>query len=175
MNVPATVPGIIDRARVWAYGDEVDTDALAPGLYMKSSPEEMARHCLETVDPGFVSNVRRGDIICAGRNFGMGSSREQAAQSLVFHGIAAVLAPSFGGIFYRNAINHGLMALVCTDAPEIVTGNHVSIDAITGKLRDLDANAEYPCEPMPSHLLAMLADGGLVTHLEKRFNQKDNS
>ncbi len=173
MTASETEPGIIERAKVWAYGDEVDTDVLAPGLYMKSSLEEMARHCLETVDPDFVPNVRKGDVICAGRNFGMGSSREQAAQSLVFHGIAAVLAPSFGGIFYRNAINHGLMALVCADAPKIAAGHHVSIDAIAGKVRDLDGDAEYPCDPMPPHLLAMLADGGLVPHLEKRFTQKD--
>jgi 3-isopropylmalate/(R)-2-methylmalate dehydratase small subunit len=170
-----TGAGILERAKVWAYGDEVDTDVLAPGLYMKSSLEEMARHCLETVDPDFVPNVRPGDVICAGKNFGMGSSREQAAQSLVFHGVAAVLAPSFGGIFYRNAINHGLMALVCRDAPKISAGHHVSIDAVAGIVRDLDAGAEYACDPMPAHLLAMLADGGLVPHLEKRFTQKDTA
>lgn len=173
MTEPVTKRGIIDRAKVWAYGDEVDTDVLAPGLYMKSSLEEMARHCLETVDPDFVSNVRIGDVICAGRNFGMGSSREQAAQSLVFHGVAAVLAPSFGGIFYRNAINHGLMALVCADATKIAAGHHISIDAVNGIVCDLDDDTEYVCDPMPAHLLAMLADGGLVPHLEKRFSQKD--
>jgi len=166
-----TPPGILERAKVWAYGDEVDTDVLAPGLYMKSPLEEMARHCLETVDPDFVPNVRPGDIICAGRNFGMGSSREQAAQSLVFHGVAAVLAPSFGGIFYRNAINHGLMALVCADALRIAAGHHVSIDAVNGVVRDLDSDTEYACDPMPPHPLARLADGGLVAHLEKRFSQ----
>ena len=170
-----TAPGIIERAKVWAYGDEVDTDVLAPGLYMKSSLEEMARHCLETVDPDFVPNVRKGDVICAGRNFGMGSSREQAAQSLVFHGVAAVLAPSFGGIFYRNAINHGLMALVCPDAPKIAAGHSISVDAVAGTVRDLDAGTEYACDPMPAHLLAMLADGGLVPHLEKRFTPKDTA
>lgn len=161
--------GRIDRARVWAYGDYIDTDVLAPGLYMKSPLEEMASHCLESVDPGFVAGVTPGDVICAGVNFGMGSSREQAAQALVFHGLAAVLAPSFGGIFYRNAINHGLMALVCADAPRIAAGHHIEVDAVAGRVRDLDDGAEYACEPMPEHLLAMLADGGLVQHLEKRF------
>ena len=175
MTAPVSAPGMIARAKAWAYGDEIDTDVLAPGLYMKSPLEEMARHCLETVDPDFVPNVRAGDVICAGSNFGMGSSREQAAQSLAFHGIAAVLAPSFGGIFYRNAINHGLMALVCADAPKIAAGHHVSIDAVSGTVRDLDAGADYRCDPMPAHLLAMLADGGLVPHLEKRFAQKDRA
>ena len=166
-----TTAGMIDRARVWAYGDYIDTDVLAPGLYMKSPLEVMASHCLETVDPTFINDVRPGDVICAGKNFGMGSSREQAAQSLVFHGIAAVLAPSFGGIFYRNAINHGLMALVCADAPSIVSGNHVSIDAVSGSVRVEDTGATYACDPMPEHLLGMLADGGLVPHLERRLGR----
>ena len=165
--------GIIDRAKVWAYGDDIDTDVLAPGLYMKSPLEEMAKHCLETIDPGFVSNVVNGDVICAGRNFGMGSSREQAAQSLVFHGVAAVLASSFGGIFYRNAINHGLMALVCADASKIMAGGHIAIDAVAGTVHDLDNDVAYGCDPIPPHLLAMLADGGLVPHLEKRFAGKE--
>ena len=165
--------GGIDRARVWAYGQNVDTDVLAPGLYMKSPLEEMAKHCLESIDPDFVRNVRAGDVICAGRNFGMGSSREQAAQSLVFHGVAAVLAPSFGGIFYRNAINHGLMALVCVDASKITAGSYVAIDAVAGKVLDLESGAEYACDPMSRHLLAMLADGGLVPHLKKRFTQRE--
>tara|TARA_B100000676_G_scaffold313320_1_gene393357 strand:+ start:9039 stop:9542 length:504 start_codon:yes stop_codon:yes gene_type:complete len=163
--------GVIEKARTWAYGDYVDTDVLAPGLYMKSPMEVMAAHCLETIDPDFVLNVRPGDIICAGKNFGMGSSREQAAQSLVFHGVAAVLAPSFGGIFYRNAINHGLMALVCAAAPRIASGHHVSINAVDGCVQVEETGNEYPCEPMPEHLLAMLADGGLVSHLNRRFKE----
>ena len=161
--------GVIARARVWHFGENIDTDVLAPGLYMKSSIEVMASHCLETVNPNFVDNVCKGDVICAGKNFGMGSSREQAAQSLVFNGVSAVLAPSFGGIFYRNAINHGLMVLVCRDAPLVETGNHVSIDAVSGMVRVEESGAEYACVPMPGHLLQMLADGGLVPHLEKRF------
>ena len=140
---------------------------------MKSPLEEMAKHCLETIDSDFVSNVVNGDVICAGRNFGMGSSREQAAQSLVFHGVAAVLAPSFGGIFYRNAINHGLMTLVCADASKIMAGGHIAIDAVAGTVHDLDNDVAYGCDPMPPHLLAMLADGGLVPHLEKRFAGKE--
>lgn len=167
-----TTPGKIEKAKVWAYGDYIDTDVLAPGLYMKSPLDVMASHCLETVDPTFVAEVRKGDVICAGKNFGMGSSREQAAQSLVFHGVAAVLAPSFGGIFYRNAINHGLLALVCADAPSISAGAQISIDAVAGQVRVEGTGEEYACDPMPAHLLAMLSDGGLVPHLEKRFGRQ---
>ena len=166
-----TTAGAIDKAKVWAYGDYIDTDVLAPGLYMKSPLDVMASHCLETVDPTFVAEVRAGDVICAGKNFGMGSSREQAAQSLVFHGVAAVLAPSFGGIFYRNVINHGLMALVCADAPRISAGCHISIDAVAGRVRVEESDEEYACDPMPEHLLTMLSDGGLVPHLERRFGR----
>jgi len=159
----------IHGAKVWSFGDFIDTDVLAPGLYMKSSLKVMASHCLETIDPDFTSKVRAGDVICAGRNFGMGSSREQAAQSLNYHGVAAVLAVSFGGIFYRNAINHGLMALVCADAHLIPAGHAVSINPVEGIVRDLDNDTKYTCDPMPAHLLKMLSDGGLVSHLQKRF------
>ena len=162
-------PGFVAEARVWTFGDYVDTDALAPGIHMKSPLDELARHCLESVDPGFAESVRPGDVICAGAGFGAGSSREQAAQVLVFLGVAAVLASSFGTIFYRNAINHGLPALVCGEAFRIPAGHRVSLDAAAGAVRDLDAAADYPCAPMPEHMLAMLADGGLVPHLEKRF------
>lgn len=161
--------GVIRNARVWAFGDYIDTDVLAPGLYMKSPLEVMASHCLETVDPEFVTKVKNGDVICAGRNFGMGSSREQAAQALAFLGIAAVLAPSFGGIFYRNALNHGLVALVCPKAADIPGGHALSVDAAAGTVRDTDTGVDYACEPMPASLLEMLGDGGLVPHLEKRF------
>lgn len=164
----SAVPAIA-AARVWAFGDGIDTDALAPGLHMKSPLEELARHCLESVDPAFAAEVRPGDAICAGAGFGVGSSREQAALALAHLGVSAVLAPSFGHIFYRNAINHGLMALVCADAPRIPAGRRIAVDAAAGAVRDLDDGAAYACEPMPEPLLAMLADGGLVPHLEKRL------
>ena len=161
--------GLIKGAKVWAFGDYIDTDVLAPGLYMKSSTEVIASHCLETVEPDFVKNVNKGDVICAGKSFGIGSSREQAAQSLVFHGVAAVLAPSFGGIFYRNAINHGLMILICPNARQINAGQHISIDATAGSVCIQETGVQYSCEPMPQHLLVMLVDGGLVPHLQRRF------
>ena len=97
---------------VWKFGDNVDTDVLAPGAFMKGPVEELARHCLESVDPQFAAGVQPGDYVVAGRNFGVGSSREQAAQVLKLLGVAAVIAPSFAGIFYRNACNLGLAALL---------------------------------------------------------------
>ena len=100
--------------RAWRFGDDIDTDVLAPGIYMKKPIAELAQHCLEVVDPRFAKEVRPGDIVVAGRNFGMGSSREQAAQALIALGVAAVLAKSFAGIFYRNALNQGLLAAPAT-------------------------------------------------------------
>lgn len=158
--------------RAWVFGDDVDTDVLAPGIYMKGPIEEMARHCLETVNPVFASAVREGDVVVGGRNFGIGSSREQAAQCLRLLGVAAVLAPSFGGIFYRNALNLGLPALVCADVGGIADGNRVWVDPLSGKAEDEDAGLTFACEPLPPHLVAMLNDGGLVPHLEKRFRDR---
>lgn len=90
--------------RAWVFGDNIDTDVLAPGLYMKGSIAELARHCLEAVDPRFAAEARPGDIVIGGRNFGMGSSREQAVMALRELGVGAVIARSFAGIFYRNAL-----------------------------------------------------------------------
>ncbi len=155
--------------RAWIFGDDIDTDALAPGLYMKGSMEELARHCLEAVDPEFAASVQPGDFVVAGGNFGMGSSREQAAQALCQLGVAAVLARSFAGIFYRNALNLGLLALVCPDAGRIAAGDELRVDAAAGRVENLTRSESYACEPLPAHLLEEIADGGLVPHLEKRL------
>jgi len=108
-------------ARAWVFGDDVDTDALAPGRFMHRPIEELAAHCLIDLSPAFAADAAEGDVIIAGRNFGMGSSREQAAQALKIRGIAGVVARSFAGIFYRNAINLGL-AVFTGDARAILTG-----------------------------------------------------
>src|SRR5712691_5724184 len=98
--------------RAWVFGDDIDTDVLAPGKYMKFDLDEIAMHCLESVDPTFANSVKPGDVLVAGRNFGAGSSREQAPAALKHLGIAALVAESFAGMFYRNALNLGLPAVV---------------------------------------------------------------
>ena len=160
--------------RVWKFGDNIDTDVLAPGLYMKSALAELARHCLEAVEPRFAKEVKPGDIVVGGRNFGMGSSREQAVMALRELGIGAVVAPSFAGIFYRNALNLGLLALVCADAGQIRADAVLAIDAAAAELRDLDTGKRYACEPLPAHLLQMIADGGLLPHLEKKLKDQQS-
>jgi 3-isopropylmalate/(R)-2-methylmalate dehydratase small subunit len=158
--------------RVWRFGDEVDTDVLAPGIYMKAPLAELATHCLESVEPRFAREVRPGDVIVAGRGFGMGSSREQAVQALLELGVAAVLATSFGGIFYRNALNHGLLALVLADADRIRQDDRLSIDGVAGEIMNHTTGEQLACETLPPHLLAMIADGGLIAHLEKTIAQR---
>jgi 3-isopropylmalate/(R)-2-methylmalate dehydratase small subunit len=159
---------IQNAGRAWVFGDNIDTDQLAPGLYMKRPIEEIARHCLETADPQFADGVGQGDIVVGGRNFGMGSSREQAAQTLRHLGVSAVLAPSFGGIFYRNALNLGLLALVCAEAGKIAAGDQLALEPEHGKVHNLTRNETYACEPIPPHLVEMVRAGGLVPYLERR-------
>ena len=160
--------------RAWVYGDNLDTDVLAPGKYMKFGIEEIAKHCLESVDPSFVGGVRAGDVVAGGRNFGVGSSREQAPQALKFLGVEALIAESFAGLFYRNALNLGLVALVCQDAKRIRAGDQIACDPVAGHISNQTTQEVYACEPLPAHLLEMVRDGGLLPHLHKRL-KKDAS
>jgi 3-isopropylmalate/(R)-2-methylmalate dehydratase small subunit len=158
-----------DGGRAWFFGDEVDTDVLAPGIYMKGSMEEMARHCLETVDPAFAPGVKTGDVVIAGANFGIGSSREQAAQALTILGIKAVVAKSYGGIFYRNALNFGLLAVVSDAEIKAAPEDRVVVDGRAGKITNETTGEAWDCDPVPSHLLEMIDAGGLVPWLEQRM------
>ncbi|RVU34025.1 3-isopropylmalate dehydratase [Hwanghaeella grinnelliae] len=158
-----------NTGRAWVYGDNVDTDLLAPGAYMKGPVETMATHCLEAIDPDFATSATAGDIVVGGKNFGMGSSREQAAQVLGILGIRAVVAKSFGGIFYRNAFNLGLLALVCPDVDKIASGDALSIDPAAGKIENLTQGTVIATEPVPDHLLNIVGAGGLVPYLEKKI------
>lgn len=155
--------------RAWTFGDNVDTDVIAPGKYMKYDIEEIAKHCLEAVAPEFASSVRPGDVVVAGRNFGAGSSREQAPAALKHLGIAALVAESFAGLFYRNALNLGLPAVACVQAKRIRPGDAVEVDAGRGVIRNLTTGETLACETIPPHLMQMVRDGGLLEHLEKRL------
>jgi len=155
--------------RAFVYGDGINTDMLAPGIYMKHPIATIAGHCLESVDPDFARTVKPGDVVVAGQGFGIGSSREQAAEALKHLGVAAVLARSYGGIFYRNALNFGLPVLVCAEVGEIGAGDLLSVDAATGTIHNKTRGKTLAVSPLPQFLLDMISDGGLVPHLEKRF------
>lgn len=161
--------------RAWVLGDDVDTDAIAPGRVMKSGIEVIARHCLESLAPGFSSGVRAGDFVVAGRNFGAGSSREQAPAALKHLGVAALIAESFAGLFYRNALNLGLPALVCADARRIRDGDELEVDFARSTIANRSTGEQLSFEPIPPHLLEMVRDGGLLPHLEKRLKCRTTS
>ncbi len=153
--------------RTFVFGDDIDTDLLAPGAYMKLAPEALAAHCLEAIDPAFARNVGPGDFVVAGTNFGLGSSREQAAVSLKLLGVEAVIARSFGRIFFRNAINLGLLALVLPEADQIAAGARLAVDAEAGTVSDLDSGRTYRTTPLPGPIMDMIRAGGLIAHLKK--------
>jgi 3-isopropylmalate/(R)-2-methylmalate dehydratase small subunit len=153
------------------FGDDVDTDLIAPGRYMKFGIDEIAPHCLEAVRPEFAASVRRGDVVVGGRNFGAGSSREQAPAVLKHLGVSALIAQSFAGLFYRNALNLGLAALVCEEAKRVRDGDKVRVDPEAGKIYVGDSVEALDCEPIPAHLMQMVRDGGLLAHLEKRLGR----
>jgi len=155
--------------RVFLLGDDIDTDQLAPGRYMRGGLDELAQHCLEGERPDFAGGVRPGDVLVAGRNFGMGSSREQAAEVLKHLGVAAVVARSFAGIFYRNAINLGLPVLVAESIEEVADGDAAELDLDGSVLKLTEKGREVLLNPLPDNLKRLLADGGLVPHLKKRF------
>jgi 3-isopropylmalate/(R)-2-methylmalate dehydratase small subunit len=155
--------------RAWVFGDNLDTDAIAPGQYMKFGVAEIAKHVLELVDPTFASNARPGDVVVAGRNFGAGSSREQAPEALHHLGVSALIAPSFAGLFYRNCFNVGLVALVCADAARIRAGDIVDVAPGEGRIDNRTTGETLACEAIPPHLMEMVRDGGLLPHLEKRL------
>ncbi len=153
--------------RVWTFGADIDTDAMAPGAYMKLGIEGIAPHCLESVRPEFAASVQPGAVIAAGPNFGIGSSREQAAAALVQLGVKAVIAPSFSGLFFRNAFNLGLLLLTTPDAEQLEEGEQVELDLQTLRLTR-PSGEHFQCEPIPEFLLAMVAAGGLMNQLRQR-------
>jgi 3-isopropylmalate/(R)-2-methylmalate dehydratase small subunit len=154
--------------RTWRLPPDVDTDQLAPGHAMKFGLPEIAKACLENLRPEFTREVKRGDVIVAGRHFGIGSSREQAASVLVHLGVAAVIAPSFGGLYFRNAFNVGLLLLTCPRALEIEDGEAIAFDAHAGTVTRAEGTV-LPCEPIPGFLLEMVEAGGLLPQLKARF------
>ena len=159
-----------NRARV--FGNDVDTDQLAPGIYLKQPIEEIAKHCLEAIAPDFASSVKSGDLVAGGLNFGMGSSREQAAEALRYLGIKTIIAVSFGGIFYRNALNFGLLPLVCARAREIKESDQVSVNPEAGEIHNITSGDTYSCEALPENLLNIIRAGGLLPHLAEKLDQE---
>ena len=156
---------------VWKYGDNVDTDAIIPARYLNVSiPAELARHCMEDIDPCFAARMKQGDVIVAGENFGCGSSREHAPLVIKESGISCVVAKTFARIFYRNAINIGLPILECPSLVDSAKqGHRLKIDLQMGRIHNLTIDLLYQAKPYPPFMLALINTGGLVPYTRKRI------
>lgn len=158
----------IKKGKAFKFGDGISTDHIAPGrlFHLRNNLEEFAKHVLEDADPNFASSMKEGDFIVAGNNFGLGSSREHAPQIIKIAGVSAVIAKSFARIFYRNAINIGLLLIEC-DTDEINAGDELELDVQNGVLKDLTKNIEIKIMPIPDVMIKLLSDGGLIEHIRK--------
>ncbi len=156
---------------VWKYGDHVDTDAIIPARYLtSSSPGELARHCMEDLDPSFAEQVHAGDLVVAGENFGCGSSREHAPVALKASGVSCVIASSYARIFYRNALNIGLPILVCPQAADDARNGHrLEVDLAGGCLHNRTLGTSYAADAFPPFILGLIDAGGLVAYTRRRL------
>jgi 3-isopropylmalate/(R)-2-methylmalate dehydratase small subunit len=160
------------KGKVWKFGDDVDTDGIAPTIDGSDSAQVQAQHCMEGADPDFPKKAKPGDIIVAGKNFGCGSSRERAPACIKDFGITAVIAPNYARIFARNAINIGLPILECDAAPEVIAeGDIVEIDLDTGRITNLTSGRVAQAAEFPPFLRAIIAAGGLVNYARARLGK----
>jgi len=157
------------QGKVFKYPDNVDTDVIIPARYLNTADaNELAKHCMEDIDTEFVKNVKKGDIMVAGYNFGCGSSREHAPLVIKTCGIGCVIAKSFARIFYRNAINIGLAILECPEAcDEINANDEVSVDFDTGVITNITTGKTYKAEPFPPFIQNIIKKGGLLVSLKE--------
>lgn len=155
---------------VFKYGNNVDTDVIIPARYLNApNPVELAAHCMEDIDAGFVKAVKPGDIMVAGANFGCGSSREHAPVAIKACGVSCVIAASFARIFYRNAINIGFPILECPEAAEAIkNGDSVSVDFETGVIRDETTGRSFQAAAFPPFIQNIIQHGGLLAYLKQR-------
>ncbi len=160
---------MILKGKVFKFGDNIDTDAIIPARYLNSSdPEELKKHCMEDADAGFASNVKKGDLIVAGGNFGCGSSREHAPRAIKACGVSAVIAKSFARIFYRNSFNIGLLILEA-DTNEIDSGDILAVDTGKGEIKDISKGVTIRTKPVPKFMADLVSAGGLIEHAKKRI------
>jgi 3-isopropylmalate dehydratase small subunit len=163
-----TAPTVM-RGRAWVFGDEINTDTMAPGIYFKEPMDVMAQHCLEAINPEFAQQVAPGDIVVSGKNFGVGSAREQAPMAFQHLGVKVILAESFSRIFYRNAINFGLSLLIFPQAHEVEDGASLEVNPVEGVITNATTGKTYKVEGIPPHLMEMINYGGLMPWLKEKY------
>ena len=156
------------KGKAFKFGDDISTDHIAPGrlFHLRSNLPELAKHVLEDADPEFASKMSKGDFVVGGNNFGLGSSREHAPQIIKIAGVGAVLAKSFARIFYRNAINIGLLLIEC-DTDKINAGDELEVDIKQGYVYNKTQDLKLPFPPLPDVMIKLLNEGGLIEHIKK--------
>ena len=156
------------QGKAFKFGDNISTDHIAPGrlFHLRSNLPELAKHVLEDADPEFASKMKKGDFVVGGNNFGLGSSREHAPQIIKISGVGAVLAKSFARIFYRNAINIGLLLIEC-DTDKINAGDELEVDIKNGYVYNKTQDIKLPFPPLPDVMIKLLNEGGLIEHIKK--------
>ncbi len=154
--------------RAWKFGDDIDTDVIIQGKYLVINDEkELAKHVFENIRPEFAKDVRKGDFVVAGENFGCGSSREHAVIALKATGIEAVIAKSYARIFFRNAINTGLKVLECKETDKIDDGDEIEVDYSRNVVINKTKEEEYKINPIPEFLKEIIESGGLINYCKK--------
>ena len=158
------------KGKVWRYGDNIDTDVIIPARYLNTfGPKELASHCMVDIDETFAKNVKDGDIMVGGKNFGCGSSREHAPVAIKASGVPVVIAASFARIFYRNGINIGLPLLeIGADVEKIHAGDELSVDVSTGVIHDLTTGDTFQAHPLPGFIQDIAKAGGLVEYVKQQ-------
>ncbi len=164
---------MVANGTVFKYEDNVDTDVIIPARYLNSSdPKELAKHCMEDIDSGFVNRVQPGDMIVAGANFGCGSSREHAPLAIKASGVSCVIAKTFARIFYRNAINIGLPILECSEAAaRIQAGDKLQVDFATGAIQNLTRGETYQAQAFPAFMQRIMDADGLINMVSEKLKQ----
>ena len=157
------------KGKVFKYPDNVDTDVIIPARYLNTSDaNELTKHCMEDIDPEFINNVKKGDVMVAGWNFGCGSSREHAPLVIKTAGTGCVIAKSFARIFYRNSINIGLPILECPEAADAINaGDEVEVNFDTGVITDLTTSKTFQAQPFPEFIQNIISKGGLLASLKE--------
>ncbi len=156
--------------KVWRYGDNIDTDVIIPARYLNTfDPKELAKHCMVDIDETFAQNVKDGDIMVGGKNFGCGSSREHAPVAIKASGVPVVIAASFARIFYRNGINIGLPLLeIGDDVEKIKAGDKLSVDTATGEIKNETSGEVYHAHPLPGFVQDIADAGGLINYIKNK-------
>ena len=165
---------MVIRGKAHKFGDDINTDDIIAAKYLVTTDEtELGKHCMENIAPDFLKKINKGDIIVGGKNFGCGSSREHAPRALKGAGIAAVVAESFAGIFFRNSINIGLPFLELKEVDKIKDGDSLEIDLASGIIKNLSKNESYKTQVFPEFLQEIVRQGGLIQYIKSKGPEKN--